>query len=120
MKRGALYFWIVVAAVVVTVVLSHFLRAARTERQLERDNQPIAVTTIPLHAPSSVDTITVTGSLRGLHEAQVSAETGGRVLALYGAVGDFFREGEAILQLDSTLKSLTAQQAEIAYTKAMA
>jgi len=118
MRRGALYFWLVVVAVVMLVVLSHFLRAARTERQLEKNNQPIAVTTIPLRASSSVDTIVVTGSLRGIHEAQISAETGGRVIALYGSIGDFFGEGQPILQLDSTLKGLTAQQAEVAYRKA--
>ncbi len=120
MKRGALYFWIVVAAVVLTIVISHFLRVARTERQLVKNDQPIAVTTVPLQAPSSIDTIAVTGSLRGIHEANISAETGGRVIGLYGAVGDFLEAGEAIVQLDSTLKSLSARQAEIAYEKATA
>jgi membrane fusion protein (multidrug efflux system) len=120
MKRGALYFWVVVAAVVVTIVVSHFLRAARTERQLVKNDQPIAVTTMPLQAPSAIDTIAVTGSLRGIHEAEISAETNGRVIAVYREVGDFLEAGQPIMQLDSTLKSLTARQAEIAYEKATA
>lgn len=121
MKRGALYFWTGVVVIALVVVLSHFLRTARSERELADDEgKRIAVTTIPLQSPSPVDTIAVTGILRGVHEAQVSAETGGRVIAVYGDIGDFFRKGQAILQLDSTVKSLAAQQAKIAFQKAEA
>ncbi len=121
MKRGALYFWIIVVGIAVIVVLSHFLRAARSERELAEDEAPaVAVTTIPLRAPGSTDSISVTGLLRGIHEAQVSAETGGRVIALYKEVGDFFAKGAPILQLDSTVKSLAAQQADVVYKKAEA
>jgi membrane fusion protein (multidrug efflux system) len=121
MKRGALYFWTIVAGIAVIVVLSHFLRAARSERELAEDEAPaVAVTTIPLRAPGGTDSISVTGLLRGIHEAQVSAETGGRVIALYKEVGDFFAKGAPILQLDSTVKSLAAQQADVAYRKAEA
>jgi membrane fusion protein (multidrug efflux system) len=121
MKRGALYFWIIVVGVALVVVLSHFLRAARSERQLAEDEKrAVAVTTIPLQTPGDTDSISVTGLLRGIHEAQVSAETGGRVIALYREVGDFFAKGAPILQLDSTVKSLAAQQADVAYKKAEA
>jgi RND family efflux transporter MFP subunit len=121
MKRGALYFWIIVVGVALVVVLSHFLRAARSERELAEDEtRAIAVTTIPLQTPGLNDSISVTGLLHGIHEAQVSAETGGRVIALYGEVGDFLGKGAPILQLDSTVKSLAAQQANVAYKKAEA
>jgi membrane fusion protein (multidrug efflux system) len=119
MKRGALYFLLVVIFAVVAVVLSHLIRSARSERELASDaSQAISVTTMPLQAPSFIDTIAVTASLRGIHEAKVSAETGGRVIALYGEIGDFFSKEEPLLQLDSSLKSLTAQQAKVAFQKA--
>ena len=121
MKRGAVYFGIVVVVIALVVVLSHVLRSARSERELAgEESKGIAVTTIPLREPSPVDTISVTGTIHGQREAQVSAETGGRVIALYGEVGDFFSEAQAILQLDSSVKSLAAQQARIAFDKAEA
>ena len=121
MKRGAVYFGIVVVVIALVVVLSHVLRSARSERELAgEESKGIAVTTIPLREPSPIDTISVTGTIHGQREAQVSAETGGRVIALYGEVGDFFSEAQAILQLDSSVKSLAAQQARIAFDKAEA
>jgi membrane fusion protein (multidrug efflux system) len=121
MKRGTFYFLIVVLAIIVAVVASRLIRSTRAERELASNgSQAISVTTMPLEAPSLTDTISVTASLRGIHEAKVSAETGGRVIALYGEVGDFFEKGEPLLQLDSTLKGLTAQQAKVAFDKASA
>lgn len=121
MKRGTFYFLIVVIGIIVLVIGSHLVRSTRSERELAGyGSKAIAVTTMPLEAPSLTDTIAVTASLRGIHEAKVSAETAGRVIAVYGEIGDFFEKGEPLLQLDSTLKSLTAQQAKVAFDKATA
>lgn len=75
-------------------------------------------------ATATDDTISLliegSGTLKGLHEAVITAETNGIVEKIHASVGDALRKGQPIVTLEHALKELTRDQAKVAADKAAA
>lgn len=74
--------------------------------------QPLAVK-IQVITPKGISkTLTVSGTLVGENEATVIAETGGKIEAVKGQVGDWLAKGQIIVQLENDLKAVALDQAK--------
>ncbi|MCK4656419.1 MAG: efflux RND transporter periplasmic adaptor subunit, partial [candidate division Zixibacteria bacterium] len=70
----------------------------------------IPVEVITVKAIDIVNTVDATGAVDALYDADVSAETSGRVAAIIHDVGSRVREGDAVIQLDGATQLLNFQQ----------
>lgn len=76
------------------------------------DAAGIPVMVITVTAMDIVNTVDATGAVDALYDADVSAETSGRVAAIIHDVGSRVREGDAVIQLDGATQRFNFQQSE--------
>lgn len=82
--------------------------------------QPVTVKTAPV-SPSTIDeTIEIVGTLFGEEEAIISAKSAGRVMAIYGDLGDRVAAGAVLAQVDPTDYQFALQQAQLALREQLA
>jgi membrane fusion protein (multidrug efflux system) len=84
------------------------------------DAAGIPVEVITVRAEDIINTVDATGAVDALYDADVSAETSGRVAAIIHDVGSRVKRGDAVIQLDSATQSLNLQQSEAQLTIAEA
>ena len=82
----------------------------------EGDSQEPAETAVPVEVADAevatvADQLTVTGTIRARHEADVSAQTSARVLEVRVREGDLVKKGDVLITLDRTQAQSQANQA---------
>jgi multidrug efflux pump subunit AcrA (membrane-fusion protein) len=113
--------YIAVSCVWAAAVLLTSCRTTKTQEAAAATAQavkPVAVGTASVVAKQIAKLLYVTGTLTADETSNLAAVTGGEVKATPAAVGSFVREGEVIVQLDSTDAKLRATQAQAAAEQA--
>jgi membrane fusion protein (multidrug efflux system) len=102
-----------------TLVLTGILLLAGCGGGNNNENSPgmeeaagIPVEVITVEAADIVNTVDATGAVDALYDADVSAETSGRIAAIIHDVGSRVREGDAVIQLDGETQRLSFQQSQ--------
>ena len=73
---------------------------------------PEAVTTAEAHEESWEPTLSAVGSLTAVHGVMVSTETPGKVVKIIFEAGSVVKEGDVLLQLDTSLEEALLRSAE--------
>ncbi len=79
------------------------------------------LSTAPVQAPSSANTLVLDGTLEARVDARVSAQVSGRITQVLVRAGDVVRAGQPLLRIDATLagQQLTASRAQQAQSEAL-
>jgi len=115
---AGMILWAVLAAVAaVSAVLALLPKEAETAPASEE--AAVAVTVQTVRAATIPDTIVLPGRVEALHRADLSAETGGRVVRLPVAKGMRVNAGDLLLQLDDRIARAQLRRAEAEHADAV-
>ena len=112
--KGRLFLSIVgpwVLVVVLAMVLPGCNRS-RADAKTDGTDAVVTVTVVPVVRQSIARTLRLTGSLVAQEEAEVAAETGGRVVATPVERGTSVREGDALIRVAPIEAEASAREAE--------
>lgn len=113
----------IVSALVVLVVagvfVSHFLKASPTESAAPAYIPEVSVASVA-ELSSALSPLSIVGSVSAKSQAQVVAQAGGQVTAVYHQVGDTVAAGTPVAELENASQRAAVMQAQGAYDAALA
>ena len=115
MKKTAAF----ITAVVLTVSLSGCGKDKKASAP-SADTTAINVSVYKAEKTSIEDTVTYTGEIKASESTVVSSKVSGIAKAVYGEVGDYVQEGEALVQIDDTDYRNQYNQVKASYESALA
>jgi len=115
MKKTAAF----ITAVVLTVSLSGCGKDKKASAP-SADATAINVSVYKAEKTSIEDTVTYTGEIKASESTVVSSKVSGIAKAVYGEVGDYVQEGEALVQIDDTDYRNQYNQVKASYESALA
>jgi len=116
--KNNLIFAGVLVALAALIIVSRAARQGQNDADDKGYGSVIAVEGFHARPEPFQRTIEATGTLTGNKESVVAAETSGRVLEVFVAVGDYVHSGDPLARLDDTLYQVDADRAKLAYDKA--
>ncbi len=108
--------WIIIGLALVGLVIFKLASNKKTTESViyQYDKEkPIAVDVDTIRLQNIDDLTSFTGTFEPYREVKLSAETQGRVNAVYVDVGSNVRQGQTIIQLDNSLLKLQLQAVEV-------
>lgn len=83
------------------------------ERQAPPAPKPVHVDTVDIDEVDAPVVLHLTGSLRGMKEADLAANAAGRVTKTFVEIGDTIKAGTVVAQLDTSSAALSLEQATV-------
>ena len=100
----------VILLLIIGYTVKHFYRTANTASGFQMP--PIVVESTPVIQKNWQPSIETVGSLVAYNGITLTAETAGRVTAIYFNSGDFVKQGTPLIQLDDALMRTQLQEAQ--------
>lgn len=94
------------------------LTACTRPEHTQQEQAPLRVSTMVVRPQSDISCARYVGTIVPVHETPLSMQTPGRVIAVLAKNGEYVREGQAILRLDSTQAMNACATAEAALVQA--
>ncbi|MBK6765662.1 MAG: efflux RND transporter periplasmic adaptor subunit [bacterium] len=107
-----------VSVLVIALIAGKVINQARGDVAQDAYTGIIPVSGFVLRPAPFTKSIQESGTLKGKRESVLAAEIGGQIEQIYVEVGDYVKQGQALLRLDDELLKLEAERALIAYDKA--
>ena len=105
--------------ILITIIITAAISVVAWSRWKTDKNPSAAVEGLPLSVkvqvvkPATIaQSLTVSGTLVGEHEAMVIAEAGGKITSVRAQVGDWVNKGQPIVQLENDLRHVALEQAK--------
>lgn len=112
MKTGKVWAVAVLSVVILGAVIFLRLNSQTRHNGKSEVTRPVAVTVARIGYGTITSTVSATGDIEGIHEAEVISETSGKVVAITSEVDTYLQAGGSIARVESELQEISLEQAK--------